>query len=386
MRTANNLADKASSLTQNSTSNLAENYMSVVSKFSGGKRVNHERRGSYQRRCVGAAISYNGGKESMASSSGYSFYLKRYLRKVKRKRLAAASSKASRSTPRWKSKANTTHGDKHYGPNAEQPQPDLSEEESQAKVQRKLAMLQVTGPQQHELERATVGQSANERWALERRDRLTASMFGKVCKRLPTTPCGKLVHRLLYASPVLTPAMRRGQENELKGIREYEQKTNNVVERCGLFVDREHGYLAASPDGLIGDDGLIEVKCPDSDKTLLELSKTRKDFCLHSGPDSKLCLKKRHNFFYQIQGQLNISKRRYCVLVVWTVGDTHIEVVHRDEKFWNEHMLPQLLFFYKECLLPEIIDPRVPYGLEIREPPRILQAIKQKQEEMLSKK
>ncbi|CAN7975931.1 unnamed protein product [Ixodes persulcatus] len=297
MRTANNLADKAFSLSENSTSNLAENYMSVVSKFSGGKRVNHERRGSYQRRCVGAAILYNGGKESMASSFGYSFYLKRYLRKVKRKRLAAASSKASRPTPRWKSKVNTPHGDRHYGPNAEQPQPDLSEEESQAKVQRKLDMLQVTHPKQHELERVTVGQSANERWALERRDRLTASMFGKVCKRLPTTLCGKLVHRLLYASPVQTPAMKRGQENELKGIREYEQKTNNVVERCGLLVDIEHGFFAASPDGLIGDDGLIEVKCPDSDKTLFELSKTRKEFFLHSGSDSKLCLKKRHNFF-----------------------------------------------------------------------------------------
>lgn len=31
--------------------------------------------------------------------------------------------------------------DRHYGPNAKQPQPDLSEEESQAKVKRKLAML-----------------------------------------------------------------------------------------------------------------------------------------------------------------------------------------------------------------------------------------------------
>ncbi|KAK5639399.1 hypothetical protein RI129_011891 [Pyrocoelia pectoralis] len=48
-------------LTTNTTTNYAERYMSLVSKFSGGKRVNYCQRGSYFRRCVGAGLSYNNG-------------------------------------------------------------------------------------------------------------------------------------------------------------------------------------------------------------------------------------------------------------------------------------------------------------------------------------
>ncbi|GFV27600.1 hypothetical protein TNCV_2522851 [Trichonephila clavipes] len=34
------------------------------------------------------------------------------------------------------------------------------------------------------------------------------------------------------------------------------------VKICGLFVDKDKPFLCASPDGLVGDDGLIENKCP----------------------------------------------------------------------------------------------------------------------------
>jgi len=40
------------------------------------------------------------------------------------------------------------------------------------------------------------------------------------------------------------------------------------IEPSGLFVDSEQFYLAASPDGLIGDDGLVEIKCPSSAKNV----------------------------------------------------------------------------------------------------------------------
>ncbi|KAK4882549.1 hypothetical protein RN001_005868 [Aquatica leii] len=48
-------------ITRNVTTNYAERYMSLVSKFSGGKRVNYVLRGSYQRQCYGAALCFNSG-------------------------------------------------------------------------------------------------------------------------------------------------------------------------------------------------------------------------------------------------------------------------------------------------------------------------------------
>lgn len=38
---------------------------------------------------------------------------------------------------------------------------------------------------------------------------------------------------------------------------------NIKVQQCGLFVDPlEPYYIGALPDGLIEEDGIIEVKCP----------------------------------------------------------------------------------------------------------------------------
>ena len=41
----------------------------------------------------------------------------------------------------------------------------------------------------------------------------------------------------------------------------YQKHNNEVIERCGIFIDFESPYLGASPDGLVGDDGIVEVKC-----------------------------------------------------------------------------------------------------------------------------
>lgn len=47
-----------------------------------------------------------------------------------------------------------------------------------------------------------------------------------------------------------------------------ETTRNEKVMLCGLFVDTENCFLAASPDGLVQDDGLIEVKCPSTAEKL----------------------------------------------------------------------------------------------------------------------
>jgi hypothetical protein len=41
-------------------------------------------------------------------------------------------------------------------------------------------------------------------------------------------------------------------------------------------------------------------------------------------------------------------------------------------------MEPKLVQFYMECILPELVDPRHTRNMKIRDPPYILQAIKDK--------
>lgn len=97
--------------------------------------------------------------------------------------------------------------------------------------------------------------------------RLTASNVGLICNRKPYSSCAPVVSHLLYSS-VNSPAVTYGIENERCAIQKLSETLGIKIDKCGLFVDDELPYLAATPDGLIGDDGIVEVKCPFSGSTL----------------------------------------------------------------------------------------------------------------------
>lgn len=59
----------------------------------------------------------------------------------------------------------------------------------------------------------------------------------------------------------MNPCMERGLELEPRAISNYELDTGYDVTRVGCI---ELFGLYCSPDGLVGDDGIIEIKCPDS--------------------------------------------------------------------------------------------------------------------------
>lgn len=102
-----------------------------------------------------------------------------------------------------------------------------------------------------------------------------------------------------------------------------------MVQPCGLFVGREEeGFLGASPDGVIGDDTVIEIKCPAAarDLTPLDAAKNKKINCVEV-IGGKLKLKKKHNYMYQIQGQMHLAQKEYCYFVIWTPFGMHVEKV-----------------------------------------------------------
>lgn len=78
-------------------------------------------------------------------------------------------------------------------------------------------------------------------------------------------------------------------------------------------------YLAASPDGLIEDNSIIEIKCPSTIKECTPEEavncKKLKYMVYHDG---KLVLKKTDNYYYQVQGQLNITEKMFCYFMVWS--------------------------------------------------------------------
>lgn len=59
-------------------------------------------------------------------------------------------------------------------------------------------------------------------------------------------------------------AMKFGVENEPLAIAAYEHRMGCMTEPVGFAFHPRIKWFGASPDGLIGDDGCIEVKCPTS--------------------------------------------------------------------------------------------------------------------------
>ena len=89
-----------------------------------------------------------------------------------------------------------------------------------------------------------------------------------------------------------------------------------TVTKTGFHIDQTHNWIGASPDGIVNDPnsindpyGLLEVKCPASaESTSLEELCGKSNFFLKYD-DGKFHLKKSHDYYCQIQGQLHVTCR-----------------------------------------------------------------------------
>lgn len=64
------------------------------------------------------------------------------------------------------------------------------------------------------------------------------------------------------AEHYVTPAMEFGIENEPLGRAAYEMRLDREIQDGGFHIHDRIPRFGASPDGLINDDGLVEIKCP----------------------------------------------------------------------------------------------------------------------------
>ncbi len=62
----------------------------------------------------------------------------------------------------------------------------------------------------------------------------------------------------------VSPAMQWGLDRQAEAIQEYEIETGSLVGPEESYYHKEIDFLLATPDGFVGEDGLLEVKCPTS--------------------------------------------------------------------------------------------------------------------------
>ncbi|KAL4083865.1 hypothetical protein QTP88_029181 [Uroleucon formosanum] len=365
----NLVAYHSNSLIYHVNNNSVETYNSVVAKYVGGKRVNFSLRGSYNARCNTAVSAYNYGpnylRQFYKKSTNFSpgIYTKKFIAKENKRRYTEKTNCKISSRPKIKKKI-------IFGPDSDYGAVDkelgcqplsMTKENFEDKKIEFLDKLKLNKTDISKLERRTIDQSNNEEWKKERLSRLTASNFGKICKMRKTTIRKNTIISILYQSYYFhgTTATSYGIQFESIAKTEFETMYNLKVLPAGLFVDFNLPFLAASPDGLIGNDAIIEIKCPYSAKDLSPVDAQKQNKLKFMEIESEnLILKKNYNYYFQVQGQLHITQRNVCYIVVWTPKGISVDTIYRDDEFWNTKMETSLAEFYLDHLLPEIIDPK----------------------------
>lgn len=102
----------------------------------------------------------------------------------------------------------------------------------------------------------------------------------------------------------VSDAMLRGEDEEIAARELYSEKYAPVTQ-CGLITNDSFGFtLGYSPDGLVGDDGLIEVKS------------RRQKFQMQTIIEGVLPIE----FALQIQTGLLVSSRKWCDFISYSAG------------------------------------------------------------------
>jgi putative phage-type endonuclease len=174
-------------------------------------------------------------------------------------------------------------------------------------------------------------------WFSARKGRVTGSIVGGILGLSPFMTRDDVMRSLVrdwhdseseFTGNIAT---QWGEFHESEAVMAFIEETGLNVQNCGFFPHLD--WLGASPDGLVGDDAIIEIKCP---------------FSLRDGGDHKSIADLPH-YHAQMQIEMLCAERVKAYFFQWAPHATQLEVVRRDEG-WLDDNIPVLFAFYEEFL------------------------------------
>jgi putative phage-type endonuclease len=155
-----------------------------------------------------------------------------------------------------------------------------------------------------------------EYWFRQRRGKLTASNLGQAVGMTPWGSPQALTAQLRLDQhpaedadkpsddPLLhkptkksNPALSWGTNKEPCGVLEYVTATGTHVEPTGFWTHADLDWMGGSSDGLLGSDGILEIKCPYSRRLYAEVPPY---------------------YYLQVNALMEITGREWADLFVWT--------------------------------------------------------------------
>ena len=178
-----------------------------------------------------------------------------------------------------------------------------------------------------------------EEWMQDRAGKFTASRAGDLMAKTRTGPSASRVNLLaLLAVERITgqcvetyqnAAMARGSELEGEARDAYSFESGLAIQECGFVQHPTMPYVGCSPDGLIGDSGLIEIKCPASMQKHLE--------SLRNGAHAQ-------EYRWQLQHQLMVTGREW------------VRAISYDPRFPDGLQIAEVLVERDESAIKELLE------------------------------
>lgn len=174
-----------------------------------------------------------------------------------------------------------------------------------------------------------------EEWYAARKGRLTGSMAGAALGLAPYQSQDDCLRALVRDMHGMSSefhgniATEYGTNMEPQARSAYELLTGNTVQDAP-FV-RFEDWSGASPDGYVGDDGLVEIKCP---------------FGLRKDPEPVFkSIDDQPHYYAQMQVQMFVTGREWCHFYQWSQHGDRLERVEYSGAWINEN-LPRLKAFW----------------------------------------
>ena len=146
-------------------------------------------------------------------------------------------------------------------------------------------------------------------WFEQRRGKVTAS---RIADLMAKTKSGYSTSRQNYLMQLLcerltgkveegykSTAMQRGNDLEAEARNWYQLETGESVEEVSFIDPPKINFAGASPDGLVGAEGLIEIKCPNT-ATHIETLRKKEPI---------------DRYYKQMQWQMAVTGRKWCDFV-----------------------------------------------------------------------
>ena len=185
-----------------------------------------------------------------------------------------------------------------------------------------------------------------EEWFAQRLGKVTASRVADVMAKTKTGYSASrenymaqlVVERLTQtkAESFTNAAMQCGTDQEPFARAAYEAAQGVMVEEVGFMSHPTIEMAGASPDGLVGEDGMVEIKCPNSAGMI----------------EALLTQKVPAKYFAQMQLQMACAGRQWCDYVVFdprmpAKAQLFVKRVPRDNDFIKE-METEIVKFLSE--------------------------------------